>query len=197
MRSGIPGDVGTVTVNHRQAQIEQLQAQLGEGNVILMGFMGSGKSTVGRVLARDLGWDFVDTDRLIESEQEKSIPQIFEQSGEQGFRDMESELAERLGGMHRRVIATGGGFPLREKNLEAARRAGAVVLLMASPDQIWHRVASSKHRPLLQKDDPQGEIRRLLAERKPAYDAIAIKVRTDGKTPYTIAEEILKAILKK
>lgn len=184
-------------MNHRQAQIEEFRAQLGEGNVILMGFMASGKSTVGRVLARDLDWEFVDTDRLIESEQGTSIPQIFEDRGEAAFRDLESAIAERLDGMHHRVIATGGGFPLREKNLEAARRAGAVVLLMASADQIWHRVASSKHRPLLQKDDPKGEIRRLLAERESAYDAISIKVRTDGKTPYTIAEEILKAILKK
>lgn len=160
-------------------------------NIILAGFMGSGKSTVGRILARTLGWKFCDTDQLIEKQAGLTVAQIFEALGEASFREMESELAERLEQMRNHVIATGGGFMLRPLNREAALRAGEVFLLMATPDQIWHRVGRSGQRPLLKSADPKRRIEELLKERDAAYSAIPNRVETGGRTPQQVAEEIL------
>lgn len=172
----------------------QPQIRLKANNIILAGFMGSGKSTVGRVLARRLGWKFADTDRIIESEQGRRIAQIFEELGEAAFREMEADLAERLADFQHHVIATGGGFMVRPANREAASRAGEVILLMASADQIWHRVGRSRHRPLLKSEDPKARIRELLKEREAAYGAIPNRVATDGLTPDEVAEEILSRL---
>src|SRR5688572_15249289 len=105
-------------------------------NIILTGFMGTGKSTVGRRLARRLGWTFVDTDELIEQREGRSIPDIFAQDGEPAFRDLETELARDLANSKNQVIATGGGMVLREENLRALEQAGAVVLLEAGIEEI-------------------------------------------------------------
>lgn len=163
-------------------------------NIILAGFMGSGKSTVGRILARHLGWKFCDTDKMIERQAGLSVAEIFEALGEPAFRDMESELAERLAIMRRCVIATGGGFLVRPQNREAAARAGDVFLLMASPERIWHRVGRSGHRPLLKTADPMSRIRELLKEREAAYAAIPNRVETDDLTPEAVAGEILNRL---
>lgn len=175
--------------------IERAQAALGDRNIILTGFMGSGKTTVGRILARNLGWEFLDTDREIESREGRTIPEIFEKPGEEAFREMETRLAGELPEMHRKVIATGGGFMVRPENREFAAQAGPVVLLIATPEQIWHRVKRSRHRPLLRTADPEGRIRELLHQRKDAYASIPIRVETGGKTPYSIAEDVLKALI--
>lgn len=175
--------------------IKRAQEALGDRNIILTGFMGSGKTTVGRILARNLGWEFLDTDREIESREGRTIPEIFETLGEASFRDMESRLAGELGEMQRRVVATGGGFMVRPENRELATRAGPVVLLIATPEQIWHRVKRSRHRPLLQTTDPEGRIRELLHQREDAYASIPLRVETGGKTPYSIAEDVLKALI--
>lgn len=169
---------------------------LGDRNLILAGFMGTGKSTIGRILARELDWKLVDSDRLIEEKAGATIPEIFAERGEDAFRDMESEAAKGLKKLHQCVIATGGGFVLRPENREAAERAGVLVLLMATPEQIWHRVKNSKHRPLLGTEDPQTKIRELLEQRRPAYDAVPIKIDTNAKTPYTIASDVLGAIAR-
>ncbi|MCH9011250.1 MAG: shikimate kinase, partial [Chloroflexi bacterium] len=126
-----------------------------------------------RRVSRLLGWEFVDVDRLIQAMAGKSIPDIFAEQGEEAFRDLETAAAHRLGEMHHCVIATGGGFVLRPENREAAMKAGEVVLLMASPEQIWHRVERSRHRPLLGTGDPQARIRQLLEEREPVVNAVA------------------------
>jgi shikimate kinase len=175
--------------------IDQALAALGDRNLILAGFMGSGKTTIGRILARNLGWGFMDTDREIEARAGKRVAKIFEEQGEEAFRDMETELAGRLVEFERQVIATGGGFLLRPENRAACARAGTVVLLVATPEQIWHRVRRSRHRPLLMTEDPESRIRELLAQREAAYAAIPIQVETGGKTPYSIAEAVLKAII--
>lgn len=175
--------------------IEQARAILGDGNLILAGFMGSGKTTVGRILARNLGWVFLDTDHEIEARAGLSIPEIFETRGEAVFRDLESELARELKHLRHHVVATGGGFMVRPENREAAAEAGPIVLLMATPEQIWHRVRRSSHRPLLQTADPEGRIRDLLKQREDAYASIPLRVETGGKTPYSIAEAVLKALI--
>lgn len=175
--------------------IEQALQSLDNRNLILAGFMGSGKTTVGRILARNLGWEFMDTDRQIEMEQGMHVSRIFETRGEEAFRDLETELAGRLKDFHRHVIATGGGFILREENRRLAAEAGPLVLLIATPEQIWHRVKRSGHRPLLQTADPLARIRELLRQREPAYAAVPLRVETGGKTPYSIAEAVLRAII--
>lgn len=168
---------------------------LDDHNVILAGFMGSGKTTVGRILARDLGWEFLDTDREIEIREGMSIPEIFESRGEAAFRDLETAIARELKTLHHHVVATGGGFMVRPENRSEAAVAGPVVLLIATPEQIWHRVKRSRHRPLLQTEDPEGRIRELLKQREDAYASIPIRVETGGKTPYSIAEAVLKALI--
>jgi shikimate kinase len=175
--------------------IDQALKALGDRNLILAGFMGSGKTTVGRILARNLGWGFLDTDREIEARQGMPVAKIFELKGEEAFRDMETDLAGQFHELHRQVIATGGGFMIRPENRDAAARAGTLVLLVATPEQIWHRVRRSRHRPLLKTGDPEERIRELLLQREAAYAAIPIRVETGGKTPYSIAEAVLKAVI--
>lgn len=160
-------------------------------NIILAGFMGSGKTTVGRILAGRLGWTLLDTDRMIEERAGRSIEQIFAEEGEARFREMECEVARSLDRLEKRVIATGGGFVVPAENLKAALAAGRVVLLMASPEEIWHRVGRSRHRPLLRDPDPERRLRELLADRAEAYEAIALKVQTGGKGPEAVADEVL------
>ncbi len=156
--------------------------------------MGSGKSSVGRALAKRLDWEYLDTDRMIEDEQGESIAGIFETRGEEAFRELESGVAHELGTREHCVIATGGGFPVSSQNCEAASRAGILVFLIASPDAIWHRVGRSRHRPLLAVENPRQRIEQLLAERLPAYEAADLKIETDGKSQDEIAEEIAQLL---
>ncbi|MBI3737386.1 shikimate kinase, partial [Candidatus Sumerlaeota bacterium] len=150
----------------------------------------------GRMVASRLGWKFLDTDRMIEQKEGKSIAEIFDAEGERAFRRMESDLALELAGYHDHVFATGGGFVVNPANREAAIKAGALILLVASPEEIWHRIGKSGHRPLLQTADPLARIRELLEERKKAYDAIPAKILTDGKPPEAVADEIAEVLRK-
>jgi len=180
----------------KNTEQERAVAALGDRNLVLTGFMGTGKSTVGRVLADVLRWQFVDTDDLIEEMAGAPIAELFAARGEEAFRDLETEVAGGLGELHHCVIATGGGFVLRPENSRAAERAGVLVLLMATPEQIWHRVKDSKHRPLLAAEDPQTKIKELLKQRQPAYDAVKLKIDTNAKTPQAIASDVLGAIAR-
>jgi len=142
-------------------------------NLVLVGFMGSGKSSIGRAAAHRLGFQFVDTDSLIIERAGLEISEIFARHGEQHFRDLETRAIESLSPFTRYVIATGGGAVLREQNRALLRDLGYVVLLTASPEVIYDRVGRSAKRPLLQTTDPKAVIAQLLAERAPAYDATA------------------------
>ena len=163
-------------------------------NVILTGFMGTGKSTVGRRLASQLGWTFCDTDPMIEERAGKSIPRIFAEDGEAAFRAIETEVARGLAALEHCVIATGGGIVVTAGNLELLEAAGRVILLEASPEEIWRRVGGSDHRPLLAHPDPQGEIVRLLGQRAGAYGRIRTKINTDGRTAGQIVQDIVERI---
>lgn len=163
-------------------------------NIILVGFMGTGKTSVGRTLARMLGWRFKDTDKIIERHAGKSIAEIFEQDGEPAFRALETEVARELASFERCVIATGGGLAVKPENRHALEAAGAVVLLTATPQTIYERTRRAKNRPLLAGPDPRAAIERLLGERTPAYDRIPIKVPTDGLAHEQVAETVLAEI---
>jgi shikimate kinase len=162
--------------------------------IVLTGFMGTGKSQVGRVLAEKLGYVFIDIDARIEAEQKKTISEIFEGEGEACFRDMEADMIRRIADMEGAVIATGGGAILREDNLVNLTRKGVIVCLTASPETIFNRTVASKERPLLRTEDPLATIRQLLSSRKAHYEKAGIMIDTEGKSPLVVAEEILSEV---
>ena len=135
--------------------------------------MGCGKSTVGRRLAALTGHRFVDTDELIVKTQNKSIPEIFAEVGEEGFRDIEQRVLRDLVGGAGVVLSTGGGAILREENREALKKVGVIVWLDADPDVLFERASRSTRRPLLQTDNPRETFDRLFEGRKSIYEALA------------------------
>ena len=162
-------------------------------NIVLIGFMGVGKTSVGKLLARSLGFEFVDTDSIIVRRSGKPITEIFAEIGESGFRDIESSILAELAGRSGTVIATGGGIVTREANIERLHAAGLVVWLDATADAIFERVSGNNERPLLQTDDPLATIRDLLDKRRPLYERAADqRVETggldSGELAYGIAE---------
>lgn len=170
---------------------------LGATNIILEGFMGSGKSTVSELLSDKLELELIDTDEAIEEAEGRKISEIFEQDGEEAFRDMETELMEMVISEHMRetVISLGGGLPVREKNRELLKRAGKVVYLRTSPETVYDRLKGDDTRPLLKSENPLARIKELQDKRGKIYEEAAdIIVDTDGKTPAEVADEIISAI---
>jgi shikimate kinase len=160
-------------------------------NIILTGFMGTGKSTVGKILAERLGYGFVDTDELIVAQSGRTIAEIFEADGEAVFRQMEAAVAEQLAGERGLVIATGGGFMLNAANAEAMERSGQVFCLKAPAEEILRRLeADDNRRPLLAVANPFERIETLLAEREAEYGRF-VGVENAGKTPGEIATQII------
>ena len=142
-------------------------------NIVLVGFMGSGKSSIGRMVATLLGFQFVDTDRIIVERAGMEIPDLFAREGESAFRDLETSALNSLGHLARCVIATGGGAILREQNRALLRDLGFVVGLTVSEEKILERVSRNARRPLLQTANPRETITRMLAERRPFYEEAA------------------------
>ncbi len=160
-------------------------------NVALIGFMGSGKSTVGRLLAQQLRFEFVDTDALIEARACLSIPEIFEQAGEAAFRAFEKQIVADLTRLDGFVISTGGGLPANPENLASLKQHSLVVCLWASPEAIWERVRHQSHRPLLQGADPLDTIRQLLVQREPFYKQADVLVNTEMRPVKEVAQHVL------
>ena len=161
-------------------------------NIILCGFMGSGKSTVGRRVAELSGRTFLDMDNYIEQKQGMTIPEIFHQKGEPAFRAMEAEAVKELSQKDGLVIASGGGTLLQKENADLFRSTGTVVLLDVSPAALKERLKNDTARPLLQQPDRNAVIDRLLSERMPKYRA-ACDVSVDGNAP---ACEVAKGVLR-
>lgn len=163
-------------------------------NIILIGFMGSGKSTVGRMLAKRLRFQFLDTDHLVEDRARATIPEIFAgPNGEVAFRDRETAALESLlVATHRNVIATGGGIVTQPRNIPLLRQLGWVVLLQADPDEIFRRVARNHDRPLLKVKDPRARVEELLTTREPLYrEASDFVVDSTGMRREDVAELIV------
>lgn len=159
--------------------------------IVLSGMMGSGKSTVGRLLSRWLGWEFVDTDPLIEELEGRGIPQIFEAKGEGYFRGKEREVAARLSGEKNVVISTGGGMLLSEENLKALSSKSLVFFLHAEPEELSRRIGNPEGRPLLQGRKTEEALREIFERRKEGYRRIENWIRTDGKRLEEVGIEIL------
>ncbi len=164
-------------------------------NIILVGFMGTGKSAVGRLLARRLNRPFVDLDERIAGEAQRSIPEIFASEGEHGFRKRESEAVEWASGLKDHVIATGGGVMLDEANVTRLKKSGLLVCLSARPDIIVRRTLSSlPSRPLLNGPDPAAKVQELLKLRSPFYALADRTVDTSDRSVEQAAEQVLKEI---
>lgn len=162
--------------------------------IILTGFMGTGKTTVGRALAQRLGYPFWDTDAWVEEQAGKSISQIFAEEGEGAFRLWESQAIDQALSEPRGVVALGGGAICCRENFRKLRKGGALVLLTATVPTILRRVGEEKNRPLLQGESPEQQVGELLKKRARDYGRISLKVPTDRKSPASLAEEILQAL---
>jgi len=163
-------------------------------NVVLIGFMGTGKTAVGRRVAARLGCPFVDTDTLIEERAGRPIPRIFAEDGEAAFRQLEAEVVDAAAGRDGVVIATGGGVVLRPENMARLRQTGVIVALRADPKAILARVGGSV-RPLL-AGDPEGSIRRLLAERDVLYGEADLAVDTTALSPEDAAARVIAFVTR-
>ncbi|MEE2908944.1 MAG: shikimate kinase [Candidatus Poribacteria bacterium] len=163
-------------------------------NIVLVGFMGTGKSTVGRVIAQKLGFHFIDTDDVIEQTSKAKISDIFAEHGEVYFRDLESQAVKSVALMKNQVVATGGGVVLRSSNIDLLRTGGPVFCLNATPKAIWDRVRSSQSRPLLRGPDPLKKIETLLDKRAPYYALADHQIETTGVSVDRVANEIISYI---
>lgn len=165
-------------------------------NIYLVGFMGCGKSAIGRVLARMTYRRFMDTDALIVEREGMPISQIFEEKGEAYFRRVETEVLKKLTKEKKRIISCGGGVAMRIENVEEMRRGGHIVLLSAKPETILKRVARDENRPLLKGRKTIEGITELMEARLPHYQAAAdITVATDDRSMEDIAAEICRAFI--
>ncbi len=161
-------------------------------NIILIGPMGSGKSTIGQLLANRLGRPFHDSDHYIEERTGVDIARIFDIEGEPGFRDRESRALSDLLQLQDIVLATGGGSVLREENRRLLKERGYIVFLDTSVGQQMERLRHDKKRPLLQTENPRERLEKLFEERHPIYLELAdLHLRTDGKYARKVANEII------
>ena len=160
-------------------------------NIALIGFMGTGKSSVGQLVAAQLHFTFLDTDHVIEARAGKTISEIFEQEGEPAFRELEKKIVAELVTRKKTAISTGGGLPANPENLASLKTHSLVVCLWASPEKIWERVRSQTHRPLLNEPDPLAKIRRLLAEREPFYRQADVLLNTEMRSLKDVAQQVI------
>lgn len=163
-------------------------------NIILTGFMGVGKTSVGTQLAKDLGYAFVDTDKLIEADQNMTITAIFAKHGEPYFREIEARIVREVMERESQVVSTGGGAVIWDINREAFKKAGLVVCLSARPEVIFGRIKHETHRPLLQTPDPLAKIKEMLDSRARFYAQADITIDTSEKSEDQIISEIKERI---
>jgi len=161
-------------------------------NIVLLGFMGTGKTAVGKRIAEKLEMEYLDIDDAIEKEAGMSISEIFSRFGEEHFRDLESEIAEKVSEYKNKVIAGGGGIVLRKKNMDNLRRGGILICLTARPEVILERTKKEHHRPLLEVDYPLTTIKELLAYRVPFYARADYSLDTSDLTIDQVVEKVIK-----
>jgi len=167
-------------------------------NIVITGFMCTGKTSVGKLLAEKLGYQFVDTDDLIEQRVGMKISDIFAVYGEPYFRDVETEVVKEVAKKDKFIISTGGGVVLRKVNMDELRKNGIIVNLTAKPETIYNRLKNQPGvRPLLNKPDPMNEIIKLLSQREEYYKNCDLRIETDNFTVEQIVQQILDYIKTK
>ena len=160
-------------------------------NLALIGFMGTGKTSVGRLVADQLHFDYLDTDEMIQLRAGRTIADIFAKDGEAAFRQQEQEIVNELAARKRTVIATGGGLPTIEANITSLKTHALTVCLWASPEKIWERVRNQTHRPLLCGPEPRLKISELLAGREPFYRQADVLINTDLRSVREVAQQVV------
>lgn len=164
-------------------------------NIVLIGLMGSGKSTIGRTIAKKLGRRFIDTDRYIERKAGKTIPDLFKEDGEIAFRTLERETVKKLSQYVGIVIATGGGIIKDPENFKHLKQSGWIIALYASPDTLYKRISGKRIRPLLlEQEDPVKALENIFNERKSMYAQADFQVNTEDKEIDEIADEIISLL---
>lgn len=166
-------------------------------NIVLIGFMGCGKSTISGCLRRMFAMKTVEMDQIISEREGLSIPEIFEVHGEEYFRNLETNLLIELQSEKNVVISCGGGVPMRERNVAEMKKNGRVILLTAKPETIYERVRDDHNRPLLEGHKTVAYIAELMEKRREKYEAAAdLRIETDGKNETEICEELVKRLLE-
>ena len=167
----------------------------GDNAISLIGFMGSGKSAIGREVSRRIGWPRHDTDEMIREQFGISIPDIFARHGEPAFRDAETALLKTLRGGIAGIVVTGGGIILRTENVQLLRGMGRIVWLDADEEMLWQRVSKHSTRPLLQTPDPRARFAELLQERLPLYQSAAdYRINTTSNSIAQVTDEVIALI---
>ena len=173
----------------------EAEARAATGNIFLVGMMGAGKTTVGRLLSHFLEKTFYDSDREIQKRTGVSIPTIFEIEGEVGFRRRETEILSELMNARNIILATGGGAVLSGVNRTMLKHGGTVIYLRASIDDLWRRTRHDKNRPLLQTSDPRARLTELLVQRDPLYRETAhIVVESGRRSPRHLAQSLAQQL---
>jgi shikimate kinase len=169
-------------------------AELQKLNIFLVGMMGCGKSTVGQLLAAQIGYQFFDTDHLVEQVSQQSISSIFEMAGEEEFRAIESKVLGEISAYTKLVIATGGGIVMRQENWGYLRQ-GLVVWIDVPAEVLWQRIASDRSRPLINTPEPQATLTKILDNRRHRYAAADLHISvTADQAPASVAAQILEKI---
>ena len=168
---------------------------MAEPNIVLTGFMATGKTTVGKLLAKHLNYNFVDTDEMIVKRAGMPVSEIFRTKGEPAFRRMESDLAKELAKKKGLVISTGGGMMLDPDNASVLSKTGQIFCLVATPKEIFDRVskATQANRPLLESEDPMKQVTQLLAQREKGYKKFT-QIKTSQRTPEEITVSLVSMI---
>ena len=184
---------GRIERNSRKIQ----GGKLFDYNIVLIGFMGAGKSTVADYLNSIFSMDIIEMDQIIEKREHMSVSDIFEVKGEEYFRNLETELLIETQGRKNAIISCGGGVAMRERNVEEMKKNGRVVLLTAKPETILERVKENESRPLLEGKKNVEDIQNLMEKRRARYEAAAdVIVATDDKTVLQICEELIQKLLE-
>ena len=165
-------------------------------NIVLVGFMGTGKTSIGRRLSSQLRMRYVDTDDVVERDSGRRISDIFAEDGESAFRELESDAVRKVSKLQNHVISTGGGVVLKEANMRELKRNGVVFCLTATAKEIYRRVGHQTHRPLLQTPDPLATIQSMLTERHPYYTEADHTISTTGRSFGEIITHIKRVFTK-
>jgi len=183
--AGLTGEVVSEVKSDIQSRARQ------QVPIILVGFMGAGKSTIGKTLAKRLGYEFLDSDAIIESTAGRSIPEIFDELGEDEFRNLERNILRSLSGLTRAVVALGGGAYVSEENRDILRAIGVSIWIDCPFDLCWSRVSKETHRPLLKS---YTDMAALIEKRKPAYEQADARIETGSRPPARLVREIIEIL---